>query len=318
MIRILTQNGNQELSVQQNLSSVAALENHHYWLDLSALNDEENKQLKALLPIFYRQVNESRQHSRRPQLKLFKTYYFMSLRVVNPSTLKMHELFLYIGKHSLVTLHSDHLKAINDIWHESRATDHFSDHGIPDEVLRQLLGRIIDQYIMAANDLEDQIDDLDLNAKNESVHKLNRRVFQLRSELLSFRRMVSPLIDIIQRMIRSSLIETSEEQELFLRNLNENLSRLTHMIESDLEITSDIRDSYLSLTSYRTNRIMQTLTVITTIFMPLTFIVGIYGMNFVYMPELDWQYGYFVVLGVMFLIAVIMYYWFRKKGWFDR
>jgi magnesium transporter len=240
------------------------------------------------------------------------------MQVISPDTLKKHELILYMGKQSIITFHKNNLKGINDIWHECRSDEQFTKDDIPDDVLRRLMNRFIDQYIMAANDLEDKIDDLDLNAKREPMHKLNRRVFQLRSELLSFRRVITPLMDIINRMISSSYIKTSEEHELFLRNVNENLSRLTHMIESNLEITSDIRDSYLSLTTYRTNSIMQTLTVITTIFMPLTFIVGIYGMNFANMPELNWKYGYFIVLGLMFLIAMIMYYWFRKKGWFDK
>jgi magnesium transporter len=84
------------------------------------------------------------------------------------------------------------------------------------------------------------------------------------------------------------------------------------------EMTSDIRDNYISLNSYRMNNIMKTLTVITTIFMPLTFIAGVYGMNFVNMPELQTENGYFYVVGVMVLLAVIMSLWFKKKGWFEQ
>ncbi|MDF2909528.1 MAG: corA [Sporolactobacillus laevolacticus] len=318
MIRILAKNPEGSISSDLNFQTLQVLNSRWYWADLSEPNDEEVKQLKQFFPLFHRQTKDTQHHSHRPQLKLFKDYYYVSLQVISPNTMKTHELYLYVGKGSIISFHEQNLKAVNDIWHECRTDEKLSSEVGPDEVLRRLLNRMIDQYMMAANDLEDKIEDLDLNAKREPIHKLNRRVFQLRSELLSFRRVITPLMDIFNRMIGSAYIETTEEHELFLRNLNENLNRLTHMIESNLEITSDIRDSYLSLTTYRTNRIMQTLTVITTIFMPLTFIVGIYGMNFVYMPELNWHYGYFIILGVMFLIAIIMYYWFRKKGWFDK
>ncbi|MNY54488.1 Magnesium transport protein CorA [compost metagenome] len=88
------------------------------------------------------------------------------------------------------------------------------------------------------------------------------------------------------------------------------------MIDSNREITADIRDSYISLNSNRMNTIMKTLTVITTIFMPLTFIAGLYGMNFAYMPELEWHWGYFAVLIIMIGIGLGMFAWFQKKGWF--
>ncbi|MET1249701.1 magnesium/cobalt transporter CorA [Sporolactobacillus sp. STCC-11] len=318
MIRILAQNKEEHPVTDLSFTDLEAMNAHYYWVDLSAPDEEEMKQLKQFNPLFYRQIKDSQHRSNRPQLKLFNDCYFVSMQVISPDTLKKHELILYVGNQSIITFHKNNLKGLNDIWHECRSDEQFTKDNIPDDVLRRLMSRFIDQYIMAANDLEDKIDDLDLNAKREPMHKLNRRVFQLRSELLSFRRVITPLMDIINRMISSSYIQTSEEHELFLRNVNENLSRLTHMIESNLEITSDIRDSYLSLTTYRTNSIMQTLTVITTIFMPLTFIVGIYGMNFANMPELNWKYGYFIVLGLMFLIALIMYYFFRKKGWFDK
>lgn len=88
------------------------------------------------------------------------------------------------------------------------------------------------------------------------------------------------------------------------------------MIEENRELTTDIRDSYISLNAHQTNRVMKVLTVITTIFMPLTFIAGIYGMNFENMPELKWKYGYFGTLYLMFLIGIGMFIWFKKKGWF--
>jgi len=102
----------------------------------------------------------------------------------------------------------------------------------------------------------------------------------------------------------------------YFSDIYDHLLKLTEMIEASRELATDIRDSYISINSNETNHVMKVLTVITTIFMPLTFIVGVYGMNFKYMPELTWKYGYFGALGLMLIIAVGMTVWFTKKGWF--
>ena len=89
------------------------------------------------------------------------------------------------------------------------------------------------------------------------------------------------------------------------------------MVESSREMTADMRDSYLSMNTAHMNKNMMVLTVITTIFIPLTFIVGVYGMNFEHMPELHWKYGYLVILILMFGLGGGMFLWFKRKGWFD-
>ncbi|MNP66430.1 Magnesium transport protein CorA [compost metagenome] len=103
---------------------------------------------------------------------------------------------------------------------------------------------------------------------------------------------------------------------MYFADIYDHLIKLTDMIEADREMTADLRDSYISLNSNRMNTIMKTLTVITTIFMPLTLIAGIYGMNFANMPELHWKYGYLFVMIVMFLLGGGMVMWFVRRGWF--
>jgi magnesium transporter len=104
---------------------------------------------------------------------------------------------------------------------------------------------------------------------------------------------------------------------LYFTDIYDHLLKLTAIIESNRELTSDMRDHYMSIKADRMNSIMLTLTVVTVIFMPLTFIAGIYGMNFEYMPELKWHYGYFAVLGLMAIVGVSMYIWFKRKGWLE-
>jgi magnesium transporter len=121
----------------------------------------------------------------------------------------------------------------------------------------------------------------------------------------------------LYRVVNSHRIEGLNEQLVYFSDIYDHLLKLSEMIDSNRDMTADFRDSYVSFHSDRMNSIMKTLTVITTIFMPLTFIAGVYGMNFGNMPELSWYYGYFMAIGLMLFIGVGLYAWFRRKGWFD-
>jgi magnesium transporter len=124
--------------------------------------------------------------------------------------------------------------------------------------------------------------------------------------------------DLLYRMISSERLNYLKGQHLYFNDVYDHLLKLVEMLETYRDFSSDIRDNYLSVNSNNLNTTMMTLTVITTIFMPLTFIAGVYGMNFTNMPELNWRYGYFVVLAIMMVIALIMFRYFVEKGWLHR
>ena len=121
--------------------------------------------------------------------------------------------------------------------------------------------------------------------------------------------------DLLYRMINSTHLTKITERKEYFSDIYDHLLKLSEMVDSNREMTNDLRDSYLSLTAYQQNRIMQVLTVITTIFMPLTFIAGVYGMNFHLMPELEWTYGYPIILLIMGLVGGTMLLYFHRKGW---
>lgn len=142
------------------------------------------------------------------------------------------------------------------------------------------------------------------------------KVFEIRSDLLKLRRIINQMRDLIYRVLNSTHIEDIKDtNRVYFVDVYDHLLRLSEMIESIQSITSEIRDSFLSLNSHKMNKIMMILTVISSIFIPLTFIVGIYGMNFDYMPELRWRYGYFFVMGLMVILGSCMFLWFKHKGW---
>ncbi len=142
-------------------------------------------------------------------------------------------------------------------------------------------------------------------------------IFEIRSDLLKLRRIVNSMRDLLYRILNSERLIGFHEHKLYFSDIHDHLIKLSDMVASNREMTSDMRDNYLSINSTRMNKNMMVLTVITSIFIPLTFIVGVYGMNFQNMPELSSKYGYFVVLLIMAIIAIEMFLWFKRKGWFD-
>lgn len=186
----------------------------------------------------------------------------------------------------------------------------------PMQVLYLVMDRIVDQYFPAMYNLEDRINELD-DGTNRPHRVITRRLFRIRSDLLALRKTIVPTSEMLYRMLNMDFLKETKRHKLYFTDIYDHLLKLTAMIESNREITSDMRDHYMSIKADRMNSIMLTLTVFTVIFMPLTFIAGIYGMNFEYMPELKWRYGYFAVLGLMAIVGVSMFIWFKKKGWLE-
>lgn len=183
-------------------------------------------------------------------------------------------------------------------------------------MLYQILDKIVDNYFPLVYEIEDILNDLDENSSQQTMESLLDRLYDTRHNLLALRHTINPMRDLVYRMLNSQRVSSQITNIEYFSDIHDHLLKLTEMIEANRELTTDIRDSYLSLNSHETNRVMKVLTVITTIFMPLTFIAGIYGMNFENMPELTWKYGYFSTLLLMLTIGVGMFLWFWKKGWF--
>ncbi|MGN7233762.1 magnesium/cobalt transporter CorA, partial [Priestia megaterium] len=151
----------------------------------------------------------------------------------------------------------------------------------------------------------------------KSIALLMNDVFDIRSDLLKLRKTILPMRDLLYRIINSERLYIPAEQKAYFNDIYDHLIKLTSMVEANRDMTSDMRDNYLSLNANRMNSIMMTLTIISSIFIPLTFVVGLYGMNFDHMPELHWHYGYYIVLGIMALMTIGMILWFKRKGWFN-
>lgn len=182
-----------------------------------------------------------------------------------------------------------------------------------DYLMYALMDAIVDNYFIVLEKIAQRIEELEEGLISDPRPDTLHAIHNLKRELIFLRKSVWPLREVFSSLFRDESSLIREKTSIFLRDLYDHTIQVIDTTETLRDIVSGMLDVYLSSISNRMNEVMKLLTIIATIFIPLTFIAGIYGMNFKYMPELEWHWGYFVALGVMFVIFVIMLIWFRRK-----
>lgn len=184
-----------------------------------------------------------------------------------------------------------------------------------DYLVYTLLDTIVDNYFIILEKIGEQIEFLEEKLVINPVPETLNIIHKLKREMLFFRKSVWPLREVISVLERreSQLIKGSTK--IFLRDIYDHNIQIIDTIETLREMLSGMLDIYLTGISNRLNAVMKVLTIIATIFMPLTFIAGVYGMNFKFMPELEWRWGYPLILLVMFAISISMLVYFKRKKW---
>lgn len=316
MIRTFGFKKDAEADFNFNLDSLSDHDLQWYWADFDNPSESELELLRKCFDFHPLSIEDCILSLNRPKLDYYEGYSFFILNALSSETLGPTEISLFVAQNYIISFHTQSLGVMNEAWERVTGERSNWDKG-PTYVAYKILDKIVDQFFPAVYEIEDKLDSLDSNLENQSIHKLLDKVFEIRGDLLKLRRIVSSMRDLLYRTLNSERLPEFKEHKIYFSDIYDHLLKLSDMLESSREITSDLRDSYLSINSNRMNTNMMVLTVISSIFIPLTFVVGIYGMNFENMPELTWKYGYFMVLGIMGCIGISMFLWFKRKGWFD-
>ncbi len=175
---------------------------------------------------------------------------------------------------------------------------------------------IVDHYFLVLEQLKDGIEQIEGEIINSlSLDAKKKEIYQMKCLLLDVRRIAGPTREAVANLRRSEHPLVPKKLDPFLRDLHDHLTHIMDHIELSQEVANSLYDLYAAELNLQMNRTVQILTIFSALFIPLTFIAGVYGMNFRYMPELEWRYGYFAVLTVMAIIAFFMLRYFRRKGW---
>ncbi|MEA5418400.1 magnesium/cobalt transporter CorA [Spirulina sp. CCNP1310] len=180
-----------------------------------------------------------------------------------------------------------------------------------------LLDAVIDGFFPVLESYGERIERLEDEVIKNPTRQTLEKIYGIRRELLALRRSIWPQRNVLNSLVREHNDLISEDVQVYLRDCADHVNQLLDIIETYRELASSLTEIYMSAISNRTSEVVNLLTIISTIFIPLTFIAGVYGMNFKYMPELNWQWGYWFCWGTMGTIACALVWLFWRKGWFD-
>jgi magnesium transporter len=247
----------------------------------------------------------------------------MNLPERNDSSVEAQQVSLFLGPNYLISFHAGAADPFEPV--RARLREHVGrlrERG-SDFLLYCLVDLIVDQGFPLLEDIGEEIEQIEDELLGEPDKPVLNRIHRLRRELLLLRRLLWPQSGVLRQLLNGEYAYINESTKVFLRDCEDHATHILELLESYREMTSVMLEAYLSSASNRLNEVMRVLTVIATIFMPLTFIVGIYGMNFSVnetspwaMPELRWAYGYPAVWLVMILIGIAMLFYFKRKKWF--
>jgi magnesium transporter len=287
-----------------------------YWVDLENATEEEITEVGTHFQFHQLAIEDSLHMVQRPKWDNYNDYQFIVINTMNANTSEVEEIDFFLSGRMLVTIHSNSIQKINDIWEHVRVVPGARTETI--HLMHGIVDHVVDAYFPFVYKIEDELNTIEDNPRGVKTKELMDKLSKVRNQIKKMRRTISPMKELVYRLIESDKFDKISDHKHYFNDVYDHLLRLSEMTESSQEISIDIRENYISTNAHQMNSIMMVLTVFTTIFMPLTFIVGIYGMNFDNMPELHWRYSYLMVWLLMIVIAVGMFILFKKKGWFGQ
>lgn len=289
------------------------------WIDVQGLGDREVLKeignVFSLHPLTLADVTDVPQ---RPKCEWHDDYVFIITRAPvqrSRGIIALEQVSLFLGEGFVLTFQESHgarLQTVIDMLHAQRGPIRRSN---ADYLAYTILNTIIDSYYHVLDDVGEYLDELEEAAMGESGAATLLKTNRVRASLVHMRRVITPQRDALRMLSRRENDLVGTEVEAYLRDVYEHSLQISELIESYRELAAAVNNTYLSAVSNRTNEVMKVLTIMASLFIPLTFIAGIYGMNFEYMPELKVRWGYFAAWGAMLTTAAGMLIFFYRRGW---
>ena len=293
------------------------------WVDVQGLGSERIlKQIGRIFRLHPLLLEDVVNVPQRPKVEDYNDQLLIIAQMVMPHLDEegfwSEQVSFVLGKHYLLTFQEEPIHdCFNPVRDRIRANKGRVRKCGADYLAYALMDAIIDGFFPVLEDYGERIEALeDEVVLNPTRHTLEK-IYEVRRELLALRRAIWPQRNVINTLIRGTSDLVSPDVQVYFRDCYDHVIQILDIVETYRELASGLMDVYMSSVSNKMNEVMKLLTVISTIFIPLTFIAGIYGMNFQYMPELQWQWGYFVCWGVMIAIASGLIVFFWRRGWFE-
>lgn len=307
----------------ENFDTAEFTDGKIHWLNFHSIEDRKNIELLCdNLRIEKLTVEDIYKDLKRPKLEEYENYLFFKIKSAlpknNATTLVKENISFVLGPKYLISFQdksSDHFTDVRDRIESKRGKIRLKE---ADFLLFRMLESITDNYFEVLDDIVKSIERLEsrimLHPKSDTL----KRIEVQNRKLIELRKIVFPLKEITSQLekMRNPLLQ--RDNHYYFSSLKDNCLTILDEIDANKQILEGLANLYYAVQGQRMNEIMKLLTIVSSIFIPLTFIVGVYGMNFEHMPELKLKYGYFMALAIMALIAVFLLFYFRKRGWLKK
>ncbi|MGH4139194.1 magnesium/cobalt transporter CorA [Clostridium sp.] len=287
-----------------------------FWLNINNPTDDDFVFLKDKFNFHHLSIDDCIRRSKRSKISDYKHYHFLNIATSDShpnNTFSYNNIYIFLSSNYIITIHYGENKLLNKIVNDiANGLDIVSKGS--DFVLYHILDEAIDQLFIITDKVEERINSLEEETMNNPVQSTLNNIMNVKKSVIKLRRVVSPLREVLNTLLRHDDIIT-EKYRLYFSDIYDHILRIYDLIESDHEMVTSCLELYSSQLSNSMNSVMKFLTIISTIMMPLTIITGIYGMNFVNMPELRAKYSYFIVIFIMIFSSLFEILFFKKKKW---
>ena len=318
---IITQLHFSEETVEEKIVSVQDIKikkGTKTWINVDGLSDTETiTQITELLGIHPLTKEDLVNTQQRPKFEEYDDYLFMATKALHFESGHVYteHISMILKQDVVLTFQERTLDVFTPVRERLIAKKgRIVKNGV-DYLAYALIDSIVDHYFAVLEQVADHIEQLEAEILISSTTKHMQQIQHLKRDMITLSKSVWPLREVIGGFQRTESHLVAKETQLYVRDVYDHTVQVMDSVTTFREMVSGMTDLYMTNMSNRMNEVMKVLTIIATIFIPLTFVAGVYGMNFVHMPELEWENGYFIALGVMAAITVGMIIYFRRKGW---
>lgn len=295
-----------------------AQENTFLWVDLLKPTDDESFVLTHDFKFHPLSIEDVLSEKARSKLDIYGEYLFVVFQLVDyvgrEEGLKIGEVDLFLSRNSLVTVHYDEHRIFDYLYHRAERDERLLARGA-DFLFHAVIDSIVDNYNKTLDILEYEVDEIEEAILGEPDKETVKSIFTLRRDIVHLKRLVLPQLELVHRLSKETFKPITGKAAVYFSDVYDHLVRISDLTDFHREILNSSLEVYFSSISTKTNEIIKILTIFTVLFIPPTFLVGLWGMNFEHMPELAYRYGYYGALSVMFLVVVGLVLFFRIRKW---
>jgi magnesium transporter len=288
------------------------------WIDLSEPSDEEFNSIAERFQWHPLAIEDCRIENHLPKADDYGDYVLLVLHGLDVASdsaeFTSKEVEVFVGPDYLITHHREGMAQITELKDRCERNPALAAKG-PAYLLYLLLDSMSDVYLPYLDKIDDRIDNVEKDLLERPEKPTLQKIYELRRDVIGMRRVISPQIEVMRRLGRAEFAVIPDEASPYFRDIHDDLFRIIQSADSYRELLSGALDSYLSALSNEMNQVMKVLTVFASIMLPLTFLAGVWGMNFRHMPELFKPWGYPFALGLMVVTAVSLLWFFRRRRW---